>query len=45
METQGHHPIGSIECLFNPVPVMDIDIDIHDPLVIPQQLKDAKYDI
>jgi hypothetical protein len=45
VETQGHHSISGIKGLFDAVSVMNVDIDIHDPLVVSQQFQDSQYDI
>jgi hypothetical protein len=45
VETDTHDPICGIESLLHPIPMMHIDIDVEDSLVISQQLQDAKNDI
>lgn len=45
METNGHDPVGGIECFLYPITVMNVDIDIEDSLVVSQQLQDAQDDV
>lgn len=35
----GHDPVGQIKSLFDPVAVMDIDIDVQNPLIRPKFYK------
>ena len=43
MEADGHDPIGVVEGLLDPVPVVDVDVEVEDPRVHLQQLQDAQH--
>ena len=45
VEGHRHHPVGGVEGLLYPVPVVDIDIYVENPLVVLQQLQDSQHDI
>lgn len=41
MKTRRHHPISSVECLFDAVAVMDIHVNVQDSRVDAQEFEDA----
>ena len=45
VEADGHDSVRGIEGLLHAVPVMDVDIDVQDTLVIFEQLQDGENDV
>ncbi len=45
VERYGHHTVGAVEGLFDPVSMMHIDVDIQYPLMTFQQLEDPQNDV
>jgi hypothetical protein len=45
VQTDGHDPVGRIECLLDAVSVVDVDVDVEDSFVIPEELEDAEDDV
>ena len=45
MEGDGHDPVGGVEGLLDAVPVVDVDVDVEDPLVVLEQLEDGQHDV
>lgn len=45
VERAGHHPVGRVEGLLDAVAVVDVDVDVQDAGVVPQQLEDAEDDV
>lgn len=40
-----HDTIGRVERLLDSVSVVDVDVDVEDSRVIPQELEDTKYNV
>ena len=45
VEGQGHDSIGRPECLFDAVAVMDVDVDVENSWVDPEQLENGQHDV
>lgn len=45
VERARHDPICGVECLFNAVTVVHVNVDVEHTRVISQQFQDAKYDV
>ncbi|KAI6761402.1 hypothetical protein HG531_001955 [Fusarium graminearum] len=45
VERNSHDTVGGIEGFLNTITVMDVDIDVEDPLFESEELKDAENDI
>lgn len=45
MEGNGHDSVGCVECFFDTVAMVDIDIDVEDALLETQQFEDAEDDV
>lgn len=45
MKTAGHDSIGGIECFFDAVTMMAVNIDVKDARVRSEEFEDTKYDI
>ena len=45
MEGDSHDPVRGVEGLLHAVPVVDVDVDVQDPLVVLEQLKDGEDDV
>ena len=43
VEGTGHHAIREVERLLHSVAVVDIDVDLEDPLVLFKQLQDGQH--
>mmetsp|Transcript_13112 Transcript_13112/g.28757 ORF Transcript_13112/g.28757 Transcript_13112/m.28757 type:complete len:211 (-) Transcript_13112:538-1170(-) len=42
VEGQGHHSVRGVEGLLHPVPVVDVDVDVQNALVLLEQFEDAE---
>ncbi len=42
VERGGQNAVGSVKGLFHPVPMMDVDVDVENPLVMFQKFKNRK---
>jgi hypothetical protein len=45
VKAAGHDALGGVECLFDAVSVMAVDIDIEDARIRSKQLDDAQDDV
>ena len=45
VETHRHNPVGVVEGLLHPVPVVDVNVEVEDSGVDLQQLQDAQDDV
>jgi hypothetical protein len=45
VEGNSHNTVGGVEGLLNTITVMDVNIDVEDPLFESEELEDAENDI
>lgn len=45
MEWHSHDPVSSVESLFHPISMMNINIYVQDPLMVFQKLKDTQDNV
>ena len=45
VEGDAHDAVRGVEGFLHPVPVVHVDVDVHDPLVVLEQLEDAQHDV
>lgn len=45
METDSHDSVGVIECLFNSIPVVNVDVEVENAWVDFEELDDADDDV
>jgi hypothetical protein len=45
VERHGHNSIGGIERFLNTITVVDVNVDVQNPLLEPEELNDAEDDI
>lgn len=45
VERNSHDSIGGVESFLDTITVVDVDVDVEDALVEPQELEDAEDDV
>ena len=45
MEGDCHHAVGRIECFFNSISMVHVDVDVKHTVVVFEELKDCEHDI
>jgi hypothetical protein len=45
VEGDGHDAVGGVECLFNAITVVDVNVDVEDARVEAEEFEDAKNDV
>ena len=45
VERHGHDPVRGVEGLLHAVPVVDVDVNVEDSLVVLQELEDGQHDV
>jgi hypothetical protein len=45
VKRHGHNSIGGIERFLNTIAVVDVNVDVQNPLLEPEELNDAEDDI
>ena len=45
VEADGHDPVRGVEGLLHPVPVVNVNVDVQDPLVVLEKFKDGENDV
>mmetsp|Transcript_13840 Transcript_13840/g.20391 ORF Transcript_13840/g.20391 Transcript_13840/m.20391 type:complete len:270 (-) Transcript_13840:71-880(-) len=43
VEADGHHPVRGVERLLHAIPVVDVDVQVHHPLVLLEQLQAGEH--
>ena len=42
MERASHHSIGKVECFFDSIAMVDIDVNVEDPIVVLEEFEDGQ---